>query len=105
MKQILLTAVIALAISPVSALAGDSVKTINIPPVTVELKAGDGKARVETMCNICHSLDYITSQPAFTKTQWTGTVTKMIKVMGAPISEDDAKVITEYLAKYYGTKK
>ena len=30
-------------------------------------------------------------------------MTKMIKVFGAPLSDVDAKVIVEYLAREYGT--
>ena len=33
---------------------------------------------------------------------WDAEVTKMIKAFGAPISEADAKEITEYLATNYG---
>jgi hypothetical protein len=42
-------------------------------------------------------------QPKFSKAQWTGTVNKMRKVMGAPINEDDAKKIIDYLTVQYGT--
>jgi len=34
--------------------------------------------------------------------QWDGVVTKMIKVFGAPVSDQDAKTIVEYLATQYG---
>jgi hypothetical protein len=34
---------------------------------------------------------------------WNAQVTKMIKVMGAPIGDVDAKAIVDYLAKNYGT--
>jgi cytochrome c5 len=77
--------------------------SISLPETRVELAPGEGKVKVETFCNICHSLDYITMQPKFSRAQWTATTTKMIKVMGAPISEDDAKVIVDYLVASYGT--
>lgn len=79
--------------------------SIKLPETRVELVSGDGKVKVETFCNICHSLDYITMQPKFSRAQWSGTVNKMIKVYGAPISEEDAKVITDYLGAQYGTGK
>jgi uncharacterized protein (DUF697 family) len=41
-------------------------------------------------------------QPPGDAKQWEGVVTKMIKVFGAPLSEADAKIITEYLARSYG---
>jgi sulfite dehydrogenase (cytochrome) subunit B len=34
---------------------------------------------------------------------WNAEVAKMIKAFGAPIGDDDAKAIAEYLAKNYGT--
>ncbi|OGP53945.1 MAG: hypothetical protein A2Y65_02175 [Deltaproteobacteria bacterium RBG_13_52_11] len=78
-------------------------KTITLPPEKVDLKPGQGMDKAATYCVICHSAEYITMQPKGTKAQWTGSVNKMIKVYGAPISEDDAKVIAGYLAANYGT--
>jgi cytochrome c5 len=83
--------------------AKDSVHSIELPSVTTELKAGEGKDVTERFCIVCHSLDYITMQPKFTRAQWTAVVTKMIKVMGAPIPEEEAKIIGGYLAVSYGT--
>ena len=80
-----------------------TVRSITLPVVPTELKAGDGREKVETLCAICHSLDYITMQPKFTRAQWTATTNKMIKVMGAPIGEDDARKIIDYLVVNYGT--
>ena len=79
------------------------VHSIEIPSVKTELKSGTGKEVTERFCIICHSLDYITMQPKFTRTQWTAVVNKMIKVMGAPIPGDDAKMIEDYLTLQYGT--
>ena len=42
-------------------------------------------------------------QPPFSRATWTAEVNKMIKVMGAPINEDDAKTIINYLVATYGT--
>jgi mono/diheme cytochrome c family protein len=78
-------------------------KQITLPPERVDLKPGQGMDKTATSCIICHSADYITMQPKGTKAQWTAEVNKMIKVMGAPISADDAKTISDYLAANYGT--
>jgi hypothetical protein len=43
------------------------------------------------------------NSPFLNAAQWTAEVTKMIKAFGAPISDDDAKAIADYLAKNYGT--
>ena len=55
-------------------------------------------------CGACHSLDYIQmNSPFLNAAGWNAEVTKMIKAMGAPISDADAKAIADYLAKNYGT--
>lgn len=83
--------------------AKGTVRSIELPDVTIPLKPGAGLEKTSTLCNICHSVDYITMQPAFPRAQWTATVNKMIKVMGAPIIDQDAKTIIDYLVTNYGT--
>jgi len=69
----------------------------------LELKDGPGRAQVEANCGSCHSLDYILmNSPFLDRNGWDGSVTKMIKVFGAPINADDAKSIVEYLNANYG---
>ena len=93
-----------LATGIVRSWAQDTTHSINLPEARVELKPGEGLTKVETFCNICHSLDYIVMQPKFTKPQWTATVNKMVKVFGAPITEEDAKLIVNYLVAHYGAE-
>ncbi len=72
-----------------------------LPPETSELKPGPG---VETaaLCQACHSADYIATQPPGKgKAFWQGEVQKMIKVYKAPIGQDDAAIIANYLAATY----
>ena len=78
-------------------------KQITLPPEKTDLKPGKGMDKTATSCAICHSTDYITMQPKMTRAQWTAEVNKMIRVMGAPISANDAEVIADYLAAHYGT--
>ena len=71
-------------------------------PIT--LKPGPGLDKVQANCSACHSLDYIQmNSPFLNAAGWQAEVTKMIKAMGAPIGDDDAKAIGDYLAKNYGT--
>lgn len=83
--------------------AKETVHSIELPDVNTPLKPGAGLDKTSTLCNICHSVDYITMQPPFPRAQWTATVNKMIKVMGAPILDQDAKTIIDYLVSNYGT--
>jgi mono/diheme cytochrome c family protein len=69
----------------------------------LELKDAPGRAQVEANCGSCHSLDYVLmNSPFLDRTGWDASVTKMIKVFGAPIGADDAKAIVDYLAANYG---
>ena len=71
-------------------------------PIT--LKPGPGLDKVQANCSTCHSLDYIQiNSPFLNAAGWSAEVTKMIKAMGAPIGDDDARAIIDYLAKNYGT--
>ncbi len=96
---ILLILLILLCITIVSA---EDMKTITLPDLKIELREGEGLNKVKTLCNTCHSLDYITMQPLFSVQQWTGIVNKMRKVFGAPISDIDAEEIIKYLSINFG---
>ena len=70
----------------------------------VELKAGPGLDKVQGNCSGCHSLDYIVMNSPFPNAAlWDAEVTKMIRAYGAPISDEDAKAIADYLKKNYGS--
>jgi cytochrome c553 len=81
------------------------VHSITLPTIPAELKEGAGKDKVMTLCAICHSPDYIPMQPRLSAKTWDGEVHKMIKVFGAPISDEDAKTISSYLAAQYGAEE
>lgn len=70
---------------------------------TIKLKPGPGADKVEANCQACHSLSYIPmNSPYLNAAGWDAEVNKMIKVMGAPVDDADAKAIKEYLTKNYG---
>jgi cytochrome c5 len=79
-------------------------RTITMPPdhAHATLKPGPGVEVTRQQCVGCHSTDYIVIQPRGDARQWDGVVTKMIKVFGAPVSEQDARTIVEYLSTQYG---
>ncbi len=79
---------------------------IELPPETATLRPGAGADLANKQCLVCHSVDYITTQPrdkplAF----WKAEVEKMKKVYGAPIPDDQIDEIARYLAENYGTGK
>jgi mono/diheme cytochrome c family protein len=70
----------------------------------IDLKNASGKDVVEGNCGSCHSLDYIQmNSPFLDSMKWEIIVSKMIKIFKAPIAEDDAKKIVDYLSKNYGS--
>ena len=81
-----------------------SVRSIEIPPMDIELQDGLGRDLTRGYCGICHSLDYITMQPKFPAEKWKAIVNRMIKVLGAPIGEGDAEIITNYITRTYGAE-
>jgi len=65
------------------------------------LPAGGAKALVEKSCAAgCHSLEVVTSQRLSAK-EWSAVVANMI-ARGAPLSDAEAKVVADYLAKTLG---
>jgi len=69
----------------------------------LKLKDGPGHDKVMAGCIMCHSVDYVLMNSSFMKKAgWQATVTKMVKVMGAPIDPDDVPMIVDYLTQYYG---
>lgn len=69
----------------------------------VQLKQGQGREVVENNCQACHSLDYIImNSPIQDQKAWDATLTKMIDVMGAPVTPEDRKIVLTYLVANYG---
>jgi sulfite dehydrogenase (cytochrome) subunit B len=109
MKTIIMLTIGASLVSAAMALAvdqgivkEDTKRTITLPAPVTPMKNGAGMDITSRYCGICHSLDYITTQQKFSKAKWQSEVTKMIKVYGAPISEENAKVIVDYITTHYG---
>lgn len=74
------------------------------PDAPPEFPEHDGKAEFVSYCAICHSLKYITMQPAFPAKVWNAEVTKMILKFHAPIDSVTARKITAYLVAVKGKK-
>jgi len=81
---------------------------IQLPLDTSKLRPSKlpGYALAQQKCGICHSANYISFQPpGMTQTQWTNEMTKMQHSYGAPINDDEVKLIGAYLAVAYGSAK
>jgi hypothetical protein len=73
-----------------------------LPPENAGLIQAPGVDLVAANCAACHSLDYISTQPPRRGNEfWQASVTKMIRVYGAPIAETDVPRLVAYLAAHY----
>jgi cytochrome c5 len=80
-----------------------AVATAAADEATLRLKDGAEAVTVRAYCSMCHSVDYIQmNSPFMKKAGWEAEVRKMIKVMGAPVPEDEVPRIVDYLARNYG---
>lgn len=98
-KKALLAAIL-LATPLLAQVKGD----IEVPYIAYEVKGTMDKGFSETNANCltCHSFGYVINQGRQSRAFWKGKVQKMRVHFKAPITDDDAKVITDYLAKHYG---
>ena len=97
---LLLTVGAALTISERISWAGDGTSplpTLVLPPDPLFFQPGPGQKIANTYCLICHSADYIYTQPLHSQEQWQSIVLKMKKAFGCPIPDDQIPVLGTYL--------
>jgi mono/diheme cytochrome c family protein len=80
-------------------------KDITIPYIDFPFVKGKGAATYQANCLMCHSLGYVDNQGLQSKAFWKEKVDKMIIHFKAPITDQDAKTVTEYLYENYGNGK
>ena len=72
---------------------------------SIQLREGPAREFVEANCSACHSLDYIVMNSVFLDRKgWQAEVTKMVKVNGAEIADEEQAKILDYLVDAYGTQ-
>lgn len=71
------------------------------PQAHLALAEGEGSGLVQAYCTACHSLAPIVRHGGFSEQQWADTVTKMRENYGAPIDDQTAEQITQYLQAHY----
>lgn len=71
----------------------------------VPLTDGPGRELAAGRCAICHSLEYIPSNAAaMDRAGWQKSVQKMRERFGAPITDEEAATILDYLSATYAGK-
>jgi hypothetical protein len=78
---------------------------IELPVDTPQIKSGEHRNAVFVNCVLCHSLDYVTTQPPLSRAVWKATVLKMRATYGAPVPENQIEAIVEYLVRAYGEEQ
>ena len=73
-----------------------------LPPETADWKVAPGVEDMKNNCQLCHSTEYIATQPALTRAQWTAGVEKMRGKFGAVIATNKVPAIVNYLGANYG---
>lgn len=75
---------------------------IELPAETATLKPAPGAELAAGNCMVCHSVEYISTQPTQTRTAWKASVEKMRAKFGAPIAEEQIAALVDYLTTAYG---
>jgi len=91
---------IVMVIVPIAFAADDWQLPLNEP----QLKPGAGVEIVSANCQVCHSADYIFTQPRLNRAAWVATVQKMREKYGAPLDTNLVDQIVTYLVDTYGKK-
>lgn len=73
-----------------------------LPTEPFTLKEGPGLELIRAHCLLCHSTEYISTQPPLKRGQWEAEVAKMRGKFGAPIATNAVPGIVEYLVANYG---
>src|SRR3954470_18726842 len=74
-----------------------------LPAETEKFKPARGAELAVANCLLCHSADYVATQPRLTAAAWKSIVDKMRARYGAPIATNKVDETVSYLTTNYGT--
>jgi hypothetical protein len=83
----------------------ENIHTLELPSMEPKPVPGPNVEVYTAACITCHSMRYVLMQPVLSEKKWNDEVTKMIKVFGAPIKEEQAQQIVKYLVAVNTEKK
>ena len=99
-----------LMVAILAPISGPAEPLVTLKSVTVDLPdsermfPGPGSDAITNNCLACHSASMVLNQPVLSKSAWQAAVTKMINTYKAPVSEDDAAAIVDYLTRTKGAQ-
>ena len=95
----------AVLVALVGAAAGHAMSGPAAAAEVTDLREGAGRDLTVGRCIICHSVEYIPSNaPAMNRAAWQKTIQKMKDKFGAPITDEEARQILDYLDANYSGK-
>jgi cytochrome c551/c552 len=77
---------------------------IQLPPEVNAFKQDVGAEIANAQCLVCHSVEYVATQPPFPRTFWASSVKKMREKYGAQIPDSQVEPLLDYLVQNYGVK-
>ncbi len=101
-----MTALIVSLVAAFADLAGQPVEPVRnpfasdvweLPTEVVVASSRPGAEALRGNCLLCHSMDYVTTQPVLTRAQWTAIVGKMQGKFGAVIPTNRVPVLVDVL--------
>jgi cytochrome c551/c552 len=81
---------------------GAATLKIELPAETASFKQAPGADIANAQCLICHSVDYVGTQPPLPQTTWAAEVKKMREKYGAAVPDADVDPLVAYLTANYG---
>jgi cytochrome c5 len=103
-----LPALFLISVGPASSAGAASSAAPVAPAAAAEvtaLREGPGRDLTVGRCLICHSAEYIPSNaPAMNRAAWQKSIQKMKDKFGAPITDEEAQQILDYLDANYSGK-
>lgn len=103
-RGLLLAPSCSVAVLLVAGLFLPAAEKFSLPPEKSGFKSGPGVELAISQCLLCHSADYVSTQPPLPPAAWKAIVLKMRDKYGAPLPEDRLEALLEYLVKTYGAK-
>jgi mono/diheme cytochrome c family protein len=79
------------------AFKNESQSTIIFPSDPITFQSGSGSQIATTYCLICHSAEYMYTQPPHMREKWEEIVHKMKHAFGCPIPDSDIPTLATYL--------
>jgi sulfite dehydrogenase len=81
-----------------------AVLEIQLPPEVNAFKQDVGAEIANAQCLICHSVEYVSTQPPSPRAFWKSSIQKMQQKYGAAIPEAQVDALTDYLTRNYGSE-